>query len=76
MGGGLKVDIHKSLSFLANVEYLKTNTIKFDVVTATFTSTQGTPGTPGFAVQQSVRTGEPGQTISSINLLMGIAIKL
>ena len=76
MNAGLKYDINKSLCLLTTVKYFETSNLKFDAATATFTATHGTPGTPGYSVSQSVARGELSQTISSINLLLGITIKL
>jgi len=73
---GLKFDIAKTLSFLMTVEYTGTNNLRFDPATATFTATDGTPGTPGYSVSQSTVTGEPRQIISSVNLMVGVSIKL
>jgi hypothetical protein len=76
MNAGFKYDINKSVCLVTTVEYLETSNLKFDASTATFTATHGTPGSPGYSVSQAATRGEPSQTISSINLLLGIAIKL
>ena len=73
---GVKFDISKNLSLLTSIEYTETNNLKFDAVTATFTATHGTPGTPEYSVSQSSVYGEPRQTISCINLMLGIALRL
>ena len=76
VGSGLKFDINEKLSLLTQLEYITTANLSFDDVKATLTTTRGTQGTPEFSVAQSVATGQARQTISSINLQFGIALKL
>lgn len=75
LSGGIRVSINKRLYFLTSLEYLGTNKMTFDDIEATLTTTKGTPG-PGFTISQSKTTGSAKQTISTINLVVGIAIKL
>ncbi len=75
LSGGIKVNINKRLCFVTSLEYMGTNKMTFDDIEATLTTTKGTPG-PGFAISQSKATGSAKQTISTINLVVGIAIKL
>ena len=73
---GFQFDISERLSLLTTLEYMGTNNVRFDAATATFTTTHGTPGTPEYGVSQSSVRGELRQIISSINLLVGIALRL
>jgi hypothetical protein len=76
VNGGLKIDISKNISLLTQVEYVSTAELRFDDVKATLTTTRGTPGTPGFSIAQSRITGQARQTISSLNVMAGVALKL
>lgn len=75
LSGGIKVNINRRLCFVTSLEYMGTNKLTFDDIEATLTTTKGTPG-PGFTISQSKATGSAKQTISTINLVAGIAIRL
>lgn len=75
VSGGIKLHVNKRLYFLTSLEYMGTNKMTFDDIEATLTTTKGTPG-GGFTISQSKVTGSGKQTISTINLVVGIAIGL
>jgi hypothetical protein len=75
LSGGIKLHINKRLYFLTSLEYMGTNRMKYDDIEATLTTTKGSPG-PGFVISQYKVTGSSKQTISTINLVAGIAITL
>ncbi len=75
LSGGIKLHLNKRLYFLTSLEYMGTNNMTFDDIEATLTTTKGTPG-GGFTISQSKVTGSGKQTISTINLVAGIAFRL
>jgi len=76
LGGGINCDITERLFFTSLVSYNGTNKMTYkNVRTTTFTS-QGTPGSPDHAVQQSISTMNGNQVITSINLQAGLGIGL
>ena len=76
LSGGIRLHINKRLYFLTSLEYMGTNRMKFDDIEATLTTTKGVLGEPGFIITQAKTTGSGKQTISTINMVAGIAIRL
>ena len=76
LSGGLKYDCGKKIFFLMNLGYTGTNNIRFKDITASITTTKGVFGSPDYSVQQAVVTGEGRQTISALNLLVGLGLRL
>jgi len=76
LSGGIKLHINKRLYFLTSLEYMGTNRMTFDDIEATLTTSKGVVGDPGFIITQSKLTGSARQTVSTINLVAGIAVRL
>jgi hypothetical protein len=75
-GGGLNYNLPKTFFLTSTVAYCETNQMKFKDVKATLTATKGTFGSPEYSVGQSTTTGNGKQIISSINISVGIGIRL
>jgi hypothetical protein len=75
VNGGVKFKLNDRIYFLTEVEYFGTSDIIFKNMQATFTSTHYSNGNPTSANSQ-MATGNVKQTIASINLNIGIAIRL
>ena len=73
---GIKYSLNKKISLLGEVEFFGTPELKFKDVKATFRSATFAPGGFPISVQEQTSTTDGKQTISSINLNFGIAIKL
>jgi hypothetical protein len=74
--GGVNYSLNKKIFLSAALTYAGTNQITFKNVTSSLFTTKGNFTSPGFSVQQSTITADGKQPISSINLLVGIGIKL
>jgi hypothetical protein len=74
--GGVNYSLNKKVFLSAALTYAGTNQITFKEVTTTVTATKGSFASPGFSVSQSIITADGKQPISSINLLLGVGIKL
>jgi hypothetical protein len=72
----LRFKVNNKINFLVGAEYLGTHKIKFkDVVTKTYTVKY--PNDPGrMVVTQGIFTSDSRQKISSINIIVGICLKL
>jgi hypothetical protein len=75
-GGGITYDLNSRLYFLTQVDVFGTTSIKFKDINATLTSMNGSPSLPGTSIQQSSVTGDARQTISTLNLSVGLGLKL
>jgi hypothetical protein len=71
---GLKYHLNKKWILVAGVDYFSTGRLTFDDVKATLTSAKTTGGLPQSS--QSMQTGDARQTISTINLNVGVGLRL
>jgi hypothetical protein len=72
---GIRHKMNNRLSLLAGAELTGTSNIKFSNVTATVTTAKGTnPG--NMTISQMQTTGETSQTISALNISIGLALRL
>ena len=76
ISGGLNYHLTRSLFLSSDVKYVGTNQITFKDIKATLTTTKGSYNSQGYSIQQSVTTVDSKQIISSINLSVGVGIKL
>ncbi len=76
VGAGINYALTKKIALFTIVDYNNTSDIKFDDVKSTLTTTKGTVGSPGYAVQYTELTTAGKQAISSINLMFGISLVL
>ncbi len=74
--GDLHYYLNKVIFLSSAISYTGTNQITFKDVKAILTTTKGTFGRPDYSVQQSTTTGNGKQMISSVNLSLGVGIKL
>lgn len=73
---GLNYSTSNTVFLTAAFSYTGTNKINYKQVKTTVTTTQGTPGSGEYAIQQSFRTVDGKQSISSVNVLLGIGFRL
>jgi hypothetical protein len=74
--GGINYSLNKKIFLSAALTYAGTNQITFKDVTSSLFTTKGNFTSASFSAQQSTTTADGKQPISSINLLLGIGIKL
>jgi hypothetical protein len=75
--GGVNYSLNKKIFLSAALTYAGTNQITFKDVTSTLLTTKGSFTSPGsFSTQQLTITADGKQSISSVNLLLGVGIKL
>lgn len=72
---GLNYSTGSALVLSASIAYNGTNKITYKQVKTTITTTQGSPGSVGYAIQQSSSTIDGKQSISSVNVLLGIGFR-
>ena len=73
ISGGIKYDL-KKICFLVNLDYLATNKIRFHDIKSTLTTVEDPNGLPSY--QQSSVTTDGRQNIGTINLSIGIGLRL
>jgi hypothetical protein len=72
---GIRHKMNDRLSLLAGVEFIGTSNIKFSDVTASVFTARGTnPG--NMTISQTQATGETNQTLSALNISIGLALRL
>lgn len=76
VSGGLNYYVSNAIFLSSSLVYIGTNQLTFKDVKQILTTTKGTAGSPEYSVQQSTNTGNSKQMISSVNLSLGIGIKL
>lgn len=74
--GGLNYNLTKTVFLTSTLAYIGTNQMKFKDVKTILTTTKGIYGRPEYSNQQSTTTGNGKQIISSINIFVGIGIKI
>jgi hypothetical protein len=72
---GLNYSTSNNLFLSAAISYNGTNKMTYKQVTTTVTTTQGTPASATYAIQQYSNTVDGKQSISSVNLLLGIGFR-
>jgi len=75
ISGGLNYYLNKSVFLSSALKYVGTNEITFKDVKTTLTTIKAS-GSLGYSIQQSVTTSDGRQMMSSINLSVGVGIKL
>lgn len=76
VGCGMNYQLTKKVFLTSTLNYTGTNNITFKNVKSTLTTTKGVAGSPNFTFQQSTITGNSKQTVSSVNVLIGLGISL
>lgn len=76
LGAGLHYELTSSIYLSASLDLLGTNNFRFRDISTTIITTKGRPGSPEYSVQQTVRTFDRSQNISSINAGIGMGIRL
>lgn len=73
---GLHYSVNNSVLLTAALSYSGTNKMTFKQVKTITTTSQGTPGTPEYSIQRFATTVDEKQSISSLNVLVGVAFRL
>jgi hypothetical protein len=73
---GINYAVNNAMFLTVDLCYGSTSKMTFKQVQTTITTTQGTPGSPGFSVQQSMNTMDGKQSISSLNVMFGVGFRL
>jgi hypothetical protein len=76
VSGGIKYNLHKRVFLLTNLEFMGTNNIRFRDVKVSIITFKGSPGSPDYSGQQSLTTTDGKQVISSLNINIGIGLRL
>ena len=76
LSGGIKIKLNKKINFVSGLEYFGTNNITFKNVVASVTGIKNSSNQATMTAWQSTVTINGKQTISSINLLVGISLQL
>jgi hypothetical protein len=77
IGGGVQYGVSKKLFITGRLDFFGTNKITFEDVTASVTTTKGNPSNPlGYTITQMQMTADAKQTISTVNLSVGIGLRL
>ena len=76
IGGGIKYNINQRICFLSGLDLFGTSKIRFKNINETVTILQGSLNLGNTVIQQASFTADEKQTITSLNLTIGIGLRL
>jgi len=76
LSGGIKIKLNNKIDFISGLEYFGTNNITFKNVVASVTGVKNPSNPATMTAWQSTVTANGKQTISSVNLLVGLSLQL
>lgn len=76
LSGGIKIKLNKKMNFTSGLEYFGTNNITFKNIVASVTGVKNPSNPATMTAWQSTVASNSKQTISSLNLLVGLSLQL